>query len=223
MMQTMDLGQLFSFEPLDADSLAARIADRVHPSWLDRTAFMRIRVSEPWRPCDVWEGGLLRPVWTASFSAEVPFWAPRGEAAASQLCTLSKRQAPVSLAELCADSVGAALVVVYADATRSAYASVWRDRRFRWSLRLDDGAILARCDGERVIVESPPRHVHEVDRVGVLMAGLQRFFTEMPALEAEHRLLLPDVLRALNENEESACYARADLFGVSRERAVAGK
>lgn len=223
MMQTMELGQLFSFEPLDADSLAARIADRIDPTWLDRTAFMRISVSEQWRPCDVWEGGLLRPIWTATFSADVPFWSPGGELAASQLCTLSKRQAPVNLAELCADMVGAALVVVYADATRSAYASVWRDRRFRWSLRLDDAVLLARCDGDRVIVEAPPRHIHETDRVGVVMAGLQRFLTEMPALEGVDRLLLPDVLRSLGESGETDCYAKADLFGASRERAVAGK
>ena len=223
MMHVMPLGQLHSFEPLDGDTLATRASERLDARWLDRHALLRVSVTGPWRPCDVWSGALVRPVWTANFAGDLPFWAPGGESAAASLATLSKRHAPVSIAELCADSVGGALVVVYSDATRSAYASVWRDRRFRWSLRLDDGVLIARCDGERVIVEAPPRHVHEVDRVGVLLAGLQRFLTEMPTIEGADRLLLPDVLQALDDGSTAAVYGRAELFGAPGERAVAGK
>ena len=223
MNDTLALGQLHSFEPLDAETLAAHLADRLDARWLDRRAVLEVSISVPWRPCDLWEGGLVRPVWTATFSGDLPFWAPGGEAEVGHLATLAKRQAPVSLAELCAEIPGSALVVVYSDATRSAYAAVWRERQLRWSLRLDDGVLAARCDGDRVIVESPPRPLPEIDRVGVLVAGLSRFFTEMPALEGVDRLLLPDVLLALDAETVPVRYSRADLFGSATERAVAGK
>lgn len=223
MMSSMGLCQLHSFEPLDAEFLASRLADRLDANWVDRRAVIEVVVGPIWRPIDLWPGGLIRPVWTAEINVEGPLWTPGAESEAASLASLGKRQAPVTLVELCADSLGAALVLAFSDATRSVYASVWRERRVAWSLRLDDSVISARCDGERVIVESPPRALPEVDRVGVLCAGLHRFLTEFPVLEGESRLLLPDILAGLTLGAARAQYSRDELFGSVGERAVAGK
>lgn len=194
----MDLVQLHTFEPLTADRLVRELRARVDLRWLPRWAALDAAIHGPWRPAEHWPGALERLVWTASFSyPEGGFFTAEGEGAAAAIGTLGKRQAPVHPAEMVAGAFGAALVLWHSDPGRSAYAAIWRERRLRWSLRLDDRARSVRCDGERVIVEEPPRHLPEQDRAGVLLAGWERFLGERLHVEGAERLTFVDTLDAL--------------------------
>lgn len=194
----MDLVQLHTFEPLSAELLLRELRARVDLRWLHRWAALDVSIAGPWRPVDVWPGSLERLVWSATFTyPEGAFFTPEGEGLAGGLASLGRRQAPVHPAEIVAGAFGAALVIWHSDPGRSAYTSVWRERRLRWSLRLDDAARVVRCDGERVIVEAPPRHLPEGDRAGVLLAGWQRFLGEPLPVEGPARLTFADTLEAL--------------------------
>ncbi|GDX80159.1 hypothetical protein LBMAG42_19700 [Deltaproteobacteria bacterium] len=209
----MDLVQLHTLEPLSAARLSRELASRVDERWLQPWATLDVAVSGPWRPADVWPGRLERLVWTATFVyPEGGFFTPEGELSAGALGTLARRQAPIHPAELVAGAFASALVVWHSDAGRSAYAAVWRERRLRWSLRLDESRGLVRCDGEKVISESPPRHLPEQDRTGVLLAGWQRLLGEPLPLEGHDRLLFVDTLAALTGDADPE-----QLYG--RERA----
>jgi hypothetical protein len=129
----------------------------------------------------------------------------------------------VTALECVADRLPGALVLVHSDAGRSAYASIWRERHFRWSLRLDDGLTAVRSDGQVVMVESPPKQVPEGDRTGVLLAGLSRLIGENLQVTAADRFVVPDVLSALAADRELVGVGREELVGASRERLVAGK
>lgn len=199
----MDLVQLHTLEPLSAGRLLRELQPRLERRWLQPWAALAVSVAGPWRPADVWQGAIERLVWTASFTyPEGGFFTPEGEMSAGSLGTLARRQAPVHPAEIVAGAFASALVVWHSDAGRSAYAAVWRERRLRWSLRLDDGRGLVRCDGERVVVESPPRHLPELDRTGVLLGGWQRFLGEPLPVEGTERLLLVDSLAGLTHAAE---------------------
>lgn len=218
----MDLVQLHTLEPLSVAVLARELRARIDVRWLERWAVLSADIVGPWRPADVWPGGLERLVWSATFHyPDGGFFTSAGEVAASGVGTLGKRHAPVHPAEIVAGAFGGALVLWHSDPGRSAYASIWRERRLRWSLRLDAGERLVRCDGERVIVESPPRHLPEGDRAGVLLAGWERLLGERLDLEGGERLTLVDTLGSLTaEARPERLFAHGEWAG---ERAAVGR
>jgi hypothetical protein len=108
-----------------------------------------------------------------------------------------RRHAPAHPAESLAAELGSALVLQHSDAGRSAWASVWADRRLRWSVLLEDGKRVVRCDGHAVVVESPPRIVPEGDRAGVLLAGWDRLLHEPLVVGDDERLWFADELGAI--------------------------
>lgn len=206
----MDLVHLLTFEPANAERVLSALRARVDDAWFAPWARLRVEVAGPWRPADTWVGGLERPVWTVTVSGDEGL-TTEGLAALAELNTMARRHAPATLAEAVAPDLGAALVVVHSDPGRSAYVGLYREGRVRFSLRLDDGRVVARCDGQRVVVESPPRHLPEGDRAGVVIEGLRRFFTEMPVLEGADRLCLVDVLAELATAPASVAEHRVDL------------
>ncbi|MSQ01267.1 MAG: hypothetical protein EXR71_05140 [Myxococcales bacterium] len=217
-----DLVQLHTCEPIDAERLVRELRPRIDPQWLHRWARLSVAVTGPWRPADVWAGGLERLVWSATFSyPDGGFFTEAGERAAGERNGLARRQAPIHPAEILGPAFSAALVLWHSDAGRTTCASVWRERHLRWSLRLDDGQRLARCDGERVVIEAPPRHLPEVDRVGVLLGGWTRLLGEFPRIEGRDRLMFVDTLEALTaEAPAESLYAEGSWAG-ERVRAYA--
>ncbi len=216
----MDLVQLHALEPLGAPALVAELRRRVDERWLARWGRVVVSVTGPWRPADLWAGGIERLVWTASFSGD-PGLSTEGRDALEAANSVSRRNGVASFAELLAPSLAGALVLTHSDAARSAYVASYRERRFRWSLRLDDGRLLSRCDGERVMVDAPPRFVAEVDRTGVLLAGFARFFGEALPVEGADRLVFVDTLASLAPESEATL--RRDSAVEDLRRAATGK
>jgi len=193
-----DLVQLHTCEPITAGRLRQVLAERIDPRWCHRWARVEVAIAGPWRPADVWHEGPERLLWTASFRfPDGGFFTADGEAEAGRVSGLTRRQAPVHPAELVAGSVGAALVVWHSDAAQTVCVSVWRERQLRWSLRVDRRERLVRCDGQKVVVEAPPRHLPEGDRTGVILTGFRRLCGEFPEIEGAERLVLVDTLESL--------------------------
>lgn len=226
----MELVQLHAMEPLSARAIGEVLADSIPAEALDPRGGLGVRVAGPWRPADVWPGGIERLVWSATFEA------PRDRFLLPEAFpTLMRRQLarphhPVHPGEAVARRLGGALLVSWSDTWQLAMVTNYRDRRIRWSLLLegahggreadapdeprveetadrytwDSGEIeekptsrMVRCDGVTVMVEAPVAWVPEGDRTGVLLAGLDRFFTEPLDLDLTARLTLPDTLAAL--------------------------
>ncbi len=205
----MDLVQLHTFEPTSAEQVLSLLRARVNEAWFSPWARLSVAVSDVWRPADLWTGGIERQVWTVSVTGDDGLTTD-GLSALADVNTMGRRHAPLTLAEVVAPALGAALVVVHSDPGRSAYVAVYREGRLRFSLRLDDARLVARCDGERVIVETPPRLVAEQDRAGVVVEGLRRFLTELPPLEGADRLCLVDHLAELADAPASVAEHRVD-------------
>lgn len=200
----MELVHYHSLAPLTVDLVAARLHEVLAPGLLHRRATLGVAVHGPWRPADVWDGAVERLVWTVS--VENPGGAlltARGEEVLGDR-GITRRQAPVTAAELLARRFGDGLVLVHSDPARLAYAAVYRERHLAWSLMLIDRARLVRCDGEVVVVEEPPRRFPEEDRAGVLLAGLQHWLREPVEVDPEGRILLADTLGALPEADDVA-------------------
>ena len=219
-----DLIQLHTFEPQDRALLHRELRPRLERAWLHPWAALNVAIAGPWRPADVWPGSTERLVWTSTFSLPAGGWlSADGELSAAEGGTLARRQAPVTAAELLAPAFAAGLALWHSDAGHTAFASLWRDRRLRHSLRLETGKRAVRCDGERVIVEAPPRHLPEVDLTGVLLAAWARFLGEPLPVEGVERLLFVDALANLTAEQ-----ADEELIGRGEwcdepQRAVAGK
>ncbi len=193
-----DLVQLHACEPITAARLRHDLGARIDARWCHRWARVEAAIAGPWRPADVWHGGPERLLWTASFRyPDGGFFTADGEAEAGRSSGLTRRQAPVHPAELVGSTFSAALVVWHSDAAQTVCVSLWRERQLRWSLRVDARERLVRCDGQKVVVEAPPRHLPEGDRAGVILAGLQRLCGEFPVIEGAERLVLVDTLEAL--------------------------
>ena len=86
---------------------------------------------------------------------------------------------------------------MFSDGGKLAYCAMYREHRLRWSLYLQDGVRLVRCDGAGLTVQEPPGLLPEGDRLGVLLAGFRQWLREPLELSSEDRLTLPDTLEAL--------------------------
>ncbi len=219
-----DLIQLHTFEPQDVALLERELRARLQARWLHPWACLEVAITGPWRPADLWPGAPERLIWTSTFTLpEGGLLTADGELAAAERDTLARRRAPVTAAELLAPAFAAGLAVWHSDAGRSVFVSLWRDRRLRHSLRLEPGVQSVRCDGERVLIEAPPRHLPEGDRTGVLLGGWQRFLGEPLRMEGASRLMFVDTLAALTgDSPDEVLIARGE-WSSEPARAVAGK
>ena len=207
----MELTQLHSFRPIE--DLAGVLRSVIPAAALHRRASLVTGVTGPWRPADLWHGAPERLVWTARFEGDVLF-SPAGEEMVGG--PLARRQAPITPAELIAPRFDG-LVLVHSDAAKLAYVAVYRERHLAWSLLLQDRVRTVRCDGEVVMVEAPPRFVPEVDRAGVVLAGLRQWLREPIDVPAEGRLVLVDTLGALGEGEGETLIQDGEWAGERRE------
>jgi hypothetical protein len=193
----MELVQVHCMEPFGLDEVRAALVDAVPVGGLHHRGRMEVELAADWSPAQVWPGAIERRCWSASFRMLRGDWitaAAEGRLARARF----GERAPVNPAELVARRVGGGLVVVFSDAARLCYVGVYRERRMRWSLLLQDGVRLVRALGEDVQVHAPPpRHLPEGDRLGVLDAGLRQWLREpIGAEDAHDRLLLPETLEA---------------------------
>lgn len=208
----MEFAQFHTFERRTASGVAAELRQILKPGWLHRRADLGVVVTGPWRPADLWAGGIERLVWTVGIDARGgPLLSERGE---SELGgpSFTRRHAPPHPVEALAQRAGEGMVVLHSDATRLAYVAVYRERRLTWSLLLQDRVKLVRCDGQVVQVAEPPKYVPEGDRTGVLLAGLHQWLREPIALDDEERFTLADSLGQLTADEEPAWIVRDGAF-----------
>jgi hypothetical protein len=219
-----DLVQLHTFEPQSVGLLERELRARVDPRWLERWAALDVALSGPWRPADRWPGAAERLVWTSTFRLpEGRLFSTDGEREAAGTNGIGRRQVPATAAELLAPAFGAALALWHSDAGQSVVASLWRDRRLRHSLRVDSGVRAVRCDGERVIVEAPPRHLPEIDRAGVLLAAWARFLGEPLPLDGADRFFFADALAELTAGVPDVSLVAPGAWYRELVRAVGGK
>jgi hypothetical protein len=218
-----DLVQLHSCEPLDIERFVALFSARFSMDDLQRDAELVLAVTGPWRPAELWPLAPERCLWTLTLLEGRECFTGSGTARAGRVGGMERRQAVVTPLEAVADGLSGGLILVHSDAGRSAYAAVWRERHLRHSLRLDDGRVCVRCDGQAVIVESPPKHLPEGDRTGVLLDGLSRLVGERVEVEPADRFVVPDVLAELGAQGAAARLRRAELVVGTRDRMVAGK
>lgn len=196
----MELAQLHTFEPRSTAWVEAQLQELLRPGWLHRRAALGVAIHGPWRPADVWPASLERLAWTTSLEERGPVLSEAGELGVGALGMI-RRKAPVHLVEALAVRAGEGLVIVHSDVHCLAYVAVYRDRRLKWSLLLQDRVRLVRCDGEQVMVAEPPRFVPEGDRTGVLLAGIEHWIREPIALPSADRFVLPDLLAQLGGDE----------------------
>jgi hypothetical protein len=195
----MEFTQFHSFRPQSAQGVGDELRALLAPAWLHRRASFGVAVRGPWRPADLWPGGMERLVWTVSLEGEVHLSDAGAEALGR--AGLLRRRAPVQPLEALARRQGDGLVVVHSDAAQLAYVAVYRERHLAWSLLLQDRVRLVRCDGEVVVDEAPPRRVPEVDRAGVLLAGLHQWLREPIEIDPEERLVLADTVGGITLDE----------------------
>lgn len=208
----MEFAQFHSFERQSTAGIAAALRQILKPGYLHRRADVGVVVNGPWRPADLWSGGIERLVWSVGVDAGGgPLLSERGEAALGHEGA-TRRQAPVHPVESLAQRAGEGLVIVHSDAACFAYAAVYRQRRLAWSLFLQDRVKLVRCDGEVVQVAEPPRYVPEGDRTGVLLAGLQQWLREPIVLQGDEHYTLADTLAQLTSDEAPEWIVRDGHF-----------
>ncbi len=208
----MEFGQLHVLEPLSIDCLRAELRARLEGALLPH-AMLGVSMSEAWRPADLWAGAEERLCCSVGF--EIPDDALLTEAGTANVArgSIARRLAPVHPAEAIACRFPCALVAIHSDAARFAYVAVYRERQLRMSLMLQDGVRLVRCDGDAVIVQEPPRFFPELDRAGVLLAGVQSFLRTPIPLEREERMFLADQLGGLTDSEPIQWLVRNGRWG----------
>jgi hypothetical protein len=197
----MEFAQYHGFQPKSIRGITADLHAALRPGYLHRRASLGVVARGPWRPADLWEGALERLVWTVGIeSAGGPLLSEAGETELGR-SGLARRKAPIHPVELLAQRAGEGLVLVHSDAAQLAYVAVYRERHLSWSLLLQDRVRLVRCDGQVVLVDEPPRYIAEVDRAGVLLAGLRQWLREPVEIADTGRLTLADTLAELTGEE----------------------
>jgi hypothetical protein len=189
-----ELAQIHTLEELDFAALKKHV--RLDEQDLDRRAWLRAGFTR-WRPCDIWDGAPVTLCWTMSF--ETPAGRLFRPAVLDQLRgrVLTGSPLPLHPAEQLARGLGGGLVTVFSDGGKIAYCAMYREHRLRWSLYLQDGVRLVRCDGAGLTVQEPPGPIPEGDRLGVLLAGFRQWLREPLDLGSEDRLTMPDTLDSL--------------------------
>lgn len=209
----MEFAQFHSFEPRTVDSVVAELRGAIRPAHLHRRAALGVVVVGPWRPADLWSGGIERLVWTVGIESHGgPLLSEVGEAELGR-GGVARRHAPVHPIEALALRAGEGLVVLHSDAAHLAYVAVYRQRRLSWSLMLQDRVRLVRCDGQVVQVAEPPRFVAEGDRAGVLLAGLHQWLREPITIDDTERLVLADTLGHITHDVEPVWVIRDGTWG----------
>lgn len=218
----MELAQLHTFEPRTVEWVEATLREVLRPGWLHRRANLGVVIEGPWRPADVWPAGIERLAWTTALVSPGPTLTAEGELGVGA-SGLVRRHAPVHLVEALAQRAGEGLVVVHSDTHCLAYVAVYRERRLRWSLMLQDRVRLVRCDGEQVQIAEPPRFVPEGDRTGVLLAGIEHWLREPIAFADVDRFVVPDILGQLAGGEPTWIVRDGSFAptGADRQRASA--
>lgn len=197
----MELASVHSLLPIHEVDLARRLRSAIPIAALDPRASLAVSVGDPWRPCDVFRGLEERMAWSVRF--DLPrghLFTERGSASLGR-GGLLRRHAPVHPAELFLRSLGEGLFTYVSDAARSAYVAVYRERQLRWSLLLEDHVRVVRCDGSVVMVEEPPTDVPEVDRTGVLLAGLRHWLREEVHVDDADRYVLVELLASVTPGD----------------------
>ncbi len=195
----MELVQIHTDAPLDVDVVREALWALTLGGGLHRRAAIDVVLSGPWRPSERWESAPERLAWSASFTLPRGAWLDdASEAAVAEVRGFARREAPFTPAEIVAQSVGHGWVVVFSDAARLAYSALYRERRLCGSVQLHDEVALVRCDGFATTRQAPPpRLIPEVDRLGVLERGLERWLRADLFLDRESVLLLPETLGEL--------------------------
>lgn len=192
----MEFAQLHTARPQSLEAIEADLRGVIPAAAIHPRGALGVALLGPWRPADVWCGGLERVTWTVGLEASEPLLSMSGIDRLGREGAL-RRHAPVHPVENLARRQGEGLVMLYSDAARLAYVAVYRERHLTWSLMLQDNVRLVRCDGEVVLREAPPKWVAEGDRTGVLLAGLQHWLREPIEVPPEDRFTFPDTLGAL--------------------------
>ncbi len=124
--------------------------------------------------------------------------------------------------------LGGVLALSHRDQPAMAYTADFRQGRCERSIYFVPGERLARYDGRDAIVrDGPITCLPEQDRAGVLLLALQRFVFETWEVEADERLILPELLGWGPEEGElhevlrgGAWLEDAPVLGEERPRAV---
>lgn len=198
----MELAQIHSHDPIDAGAVRRVLRELLPSNLLNPWGALGVVSVGPWRPADIWPGAPEMLLWTTAF--ELPGDSLLNDEGVRRFGAgiIGRRGAPVHPAEHVVGRLGAGLVLLHSDAGRYAYTAIYRERHLRFSLMLIDGERSVRCDGQEVIVESPPKSFPEQDRAGVLIAGLERWMFEPLPLGARDRMFLADTLAQLTEGAE---------------------
>jgi hypothetical protein len=195
----MELVQVHSDAPLGAEAIREALWALTRDGGLHRRAAIDLVLSGPWRPSERWDRAPEQLAWSASFTLPRGAWLDDAtEAAAAASRGFTARGAPFTPAEVVAQALGHGWVVVFSDAARLAYSALYRDRRLHGSLLLHDEVALVRSDGFAATrTAPPPRVIPEVDRLGVLERGLERWLRADLFLDREAVFLLPETLGEL--------------------------
>ena len=198
----MEFHAVHSLSPLHHDVVVGWLREVLPWRCLHSRAALGVAVVGPWRPADLWADAPERVVWSVAFDTPGPLLSKEGVIALGTR-GVARRFAPVHPSEWVARRAGDALVLAFSDSGRMSYAATWRERQLRWSLLLEDRVRLVRCDGDQVMVESPPPPAFpEEDRTGVLRAGLCAWLREELTLDAHGLLELPDVLGRIGHEDD---------------------
>jgi len=182
---------------MDLDGVSLALRGALPSAAIHRRADLHVSVIGPWRPSDLFQAGPECLVWTATFlTHRPPLLTEEGLGHAGRGGIL-RRHAPVTPAELVVRASGDGLVLLASDHARLGYAAVYRERRLRWSLLLEDRVRTVRCDGDQVQVEAPPGPIPEADRTGVLLAGLASWLREPIDVDAMDRFTFVERLAEL--------------------------
>ncbi len=195
----MELVQIHADAPLSVDAVREALWALSLHGGLHRRAAVDVVLSGPWRPCERWENAPERLSWSASFTLPRGAWLDDAtEAAVAAAHGFARREAPLTPAEIVAQAIGHGWVFVFSDAARLVYSALYRERRLCSSVLLHDDTALFRCDGFATTRHAPPpRLIPEVDRLGILVSGLERWLRADLFLEHEPVLVLPETLGEL--------------------------
>lgn len=197
----MEFGQLHLQEVIDLDGVVRGLKALILPEFIHRRGQLRVSISRPWRPADLWPGSIERAIWTVSFnSPRDTIFSEKGEQRLGR-GSIERRLAPLHPAELLVRERGSGLVTLFSDAAGLCYVLAWRERHLRFSLMLQDRVRVVRCDGVEVEVEAPPKHLPEGDRTGMLLIGLNRWLTEPLQIPPDERIFVPDRLGMMAEED----------------------
>ncbi len=193
----MELASVHSMLPMSVADVDARLRAVIPPAAFQPRAVLAISAAGPWRPADLFPGAIERLAWTVRFDTpNGAIFTDEGAASLGRKGIL-RRQAPVHPGELYLRALGEGVFTLISDVAQLAYVAVYRDRQLRWSLLLEDRVRLVRCDGDTVRVQAPPEDVPEVDRTGVLLAGLYQWLREPLDVRGADRYVFGELLDAI--------------------------